>query len=127
EVLDGAPADRDFAVEVAVEAAQDVEQRRLAAAAGPDDRDELAHTDVEIHVLQHMIAVLPLAVPLVQLADSNHYVVALWTALGHPFAHSPARIATDKSIPRPASSKRTTSDARRSGARNRLICSFTIS
>ncbi len=46
--------DRVAAAAGAVEAAQDVHQRRLARARGADDREHLAVADVEVHVLEHL-------------------------------------------------------------------------
>ena len=39
-----------------VEAQQQREQRALAGAAGPDDRDRLARRQREVHTLQHRLA-----------------------------------------------------------------------
>src|SRR6476619_685505 len=43
----------DAAVRWRQQAGDQMEQRRLAAAAGPDDADEAARFDVERHLLQH--------------------------------------------------------------------------
>ncbi len=48
---------RHLAADLVVEPGEDPQQRRLAAAAVPEQRHELALTDVEIEIVQHGVAV----------------------------------------------------------------------
>jgi hypothetical protein len=67
DVVDDAPADLDGAGALALEAGDDVEQRRLTAAGWPDQHGELALADLEANSLQHLGG----AEPLVNIADSE--------------------------------------------------------
>jgi hypothetical protein len=57
---------------VVVEDAEDVQERRLATAGGPRDRDELPPLDEEIDVAKHVERVVPELVRLVEPLDADH-------------------------------------------------------
>src|SRR5690606_17945461 len=61
-----------LAAVVAIQDAEDVEQRRLARARGAHDRHELAGCDVQVHVPEHVERRVPAAVGLVDLLQANH-------------------------------------------------------
>src|SRR6185312_6427404 len=54
EVVDHAPADRDLARGDGLQARHHAKQRRLAAARGAEDDDELAVPDVHRHAVDHL-------------------------------------------------------------------------
>ncbi len=59
-----------------VEAAHQVEQRGLARARGPHQREEIALGDLQVHALQHVNPLAAACEVLVHTADTNQGTVA---------------------------------------------------
>ena len=62
-------ADAHFALGGRIQPGNDVEQRGLAAARGPDQDEELARCHVDVHLVQHLHAFVALAEALVDACD----------------------------------------------------------
>ena len=56
QLVDAPPVDRDLALGHRVEPGDHVEQRRLAAAGGPDQHQELAGLDGDVDALEDLVA-----------------------------------------------------------------------
>ena len=73
-LLRGDPVDDEVAAVVAVEPADDVEQRRFARAARAEHGDKLAVAQVEAHVPQGVLHKLTGFVLLVDILDLQHFI-----------------------------------------------------
>src|SRR5262249_16973915 len=91
ELVDTAAIDRDAAGRRRVESADEVEQRGLAGAGRPHERDEVPARDVEVHPVQHLdrLAAPPVAlVDAAALHEVRHQVLSASLTASPPFSVS---------------------------------------
>ena len=66
--------DNEIAAVIAVESADDIEQRRLAGAAGPEDRDKFVVPQIETHAAECLLDVAAGLVLFSYILDLKHFI-----------------------------------------------------
>src|SRR5262249_15277002 len=85
ELVHDASADDDLAARDLLEPGDHPQERRLAAARGTDDDDELAVRHVDVHAVDHLVA--GVALPDIAQFDSGHGGIGYFSESTRPFTN----------------------------------------